>query len=258
MSELNIKRTRLGLRGLTRAELRSSFKRSTRRGCEERGARVTLGMLGLVRTFGSSNERSGAERERALGAGLMSEPRASPRALGKYDARFREAFRSVPEDEVLLKVYSCALLRDILLQGRLYISSNWLCFYANLFGKDIKVSVPVTSVQLVKKCRTARLLPNGLAVTTDTGQKYVFVSLLSRDSVYDVLRRICTHLQVNGKKSLSPKQHVEEPSSLSLVSLAISSLAIVFMDRRAIKEPLYHPSHLSLLLLLFFLKFSLS
>jgi hypothetical protein len=36
-------------------------------------------------------------------------------------------------------VYSCALLRDILLQGRLYISRNWLCFYANLFGKDIKV-----------------------------------------------------------------------------------------------------------------------
>lgn len=38
-----------------------------------------------------------------------------------------------------LLVYSCALLRDILLQGRLYISRNWLCFYANLFGKDIKV-----------------------------------------------------------------------------------------------------------------------
>ena len=28
--------------------------------------------------------------------------------------------------------------------------------------------------------------------------QYVFVSLLSRDSVYDVLRRICTHLQVCG------------------------------------------------------------
>lgn len=38
-----------------------------------------------------------------------------------------------------LLVYSCALLRDILLQGRLYISRNWLCFCANLFGKDIKV-----------------------------------------------------------------------------------------------------------------------
>lgn len=40
---------------------------------------------------------------------------------------------------LLVSVYSCALLRDILLQGRLYISRNWLCFYANLFGKDIKV-----------------------------------------------------------------------------------------------------------------------
>uniref|UniRef100_A0A3Q0RML0 GRAM domain containing 2A n=1 Tax=Amphilophus citrinellus TaxID=61819 RepID=A0A3Q0RML0_AMPCI len=106
--------------------------------------------------------------------------------------------------------YSCALLRDILLQGRLYISRNWLCFYANLFGKDIKVAIPVVSVRLVKKHKTAGLVPNGLAITTDTGQKYVFVSLLSRDSVYDVLRRICTHLQVNGK-SLSLKQFMEEP-----------------------------------------------
>uniref|UniRef100_A0A8C8A1K7 GRAM domain containing 2Aa n=1 Tax=Oryzias sinensis TaxID=183150 RepID=A0A8C8A1K7_9TELE len=116
-------------------------------------------------------------------------------------------------------VYSCALLRDILLQGRLYISRHWLCFYANLFGKDIKVAIPVVSVRLVKKHKTAGLVPNGLAITTDTGQKYVFVSLLSRDSVYDVLRRICTHLQVDGK-SLSLKQFMEEPT-LSLVSETI-------------------------------------
>lgn len=73
------------------------------------------------------------------------------------------------------------------------------------------VAIPVVSVRLVKKHKTAGLVPNGLAITTDTGQKYVFVSLLSRDSVYDVLRRICTHLQVNGK-SLSLKQFMEEPT----------------------------------------------
>ncbi|XP_051756817.1 GRAM domain-containing protein 2A isoform X3 [Ctenopharyngodon idella] len=103
--------------------------------------------------------------------------------VSKYNAQYHKLFQSVPKEELLMKVYSCALLRDILLQGRLYISRNWLCFYANLFGKDIK---------------------------------YVFVSLLSRDSVYDVLRRICTHLQVNGKKILSLKQYMEEPNSLSL------------------------------------------
>ncbi|XP_068452639.1 GRAM domain-containing protein 2A-like isoform X2 [Clinocottus analis] len=135
--------------------------------------------------------------------------------VSKYNSQYHKLFQTVPKEEILMKVYSCALLRDILLQGRLYISRNWLCFYANLFGKDIKVCIPVVSVRLVKKHRTAGLVPNGLAITMDTAQKYVFVSLLSRDSVYDVLRRICTHLQVNGK-SLSLKQYLEEPSSLSM------------------------------------------
>ncbi|XP_056595132.1 GRAM domain-containing protein 2A isoform X2 [Triplophysa dalaica] len=102
--------------------------------------------------------------------------------VSKYNSQYHKLFSAIPNEEILMKVYSCALLRDILLQGRLYISRNWLCFYANLFGKDIK---------------------------------YVFVSLLSRDSVYDVLRRICTHLEVNGKKSLSLKEFLEEPGSLS-------------------------------------------
>lgn len=139
--------------------------------------------------------------------------------VSKYNSQYHKLFQCVPKDEILMKVYSCALLRDILLQGRLYISRHWLCFYANLFGKDIKVAIPVVSVRLVKKHKTAGLVPNGLAITTDTGQKYVFVSLLSRDSVYDVLRRICTHLQVNGK-SLSLKQFMEEPT-LSLVNTHI-------------------------------------
>lgn len=29
--------------------------------------------------------------------------------------------------------YPCALQRDILLQGRLYLSENWLCFYSHVF-----------------------------------------------------------------------------------------------------------------------------
>jgi len=30
--------------------------------------------------------------------------------------------------------YGCALQRDILIQGRLYISENHVCFHANIFG----------------------------------------------------------------------------------------------------------------------------
>lgn len=59
----------------------------------------------------------------------------------------------------LLSVYSCALLRDILLQGRLYISRNWLCFYANLFGKDIKVRMSDIQAACVSTVRLTESLP---------------------------------------------------------------------------------------------------
>ncbi|XP_047666407.1 GRAM domain-containing protein 2A isoform X2 [Tachysurus fulvidraco] len=169
----------------------------------------------------SSSSRLLREKSRLQGScihELISLPPASSssQSVSKYNSQYHKLFHNIPKEENVMKVYSCALLRDILLQGRLYISRNWLCFYANLFGKDIKVCIPVGSVRLVKKHKTAGLVPNGLAITTDSSQKYVFVSLLSRDSVYDVLRQICTHLQVNGKKSLSFKQYMEQPTSLSL------------------------------------------
>ncbi|XP_045387001.1 GRAM domain-containing protein 2A isoform X4 [Lemur catta] len=103
--------------------------------------------------------------------------------LSKYNQQYHKLFKDIPLDEVVLKVCSCALQRDLLLQGRLYISPNWLCFHASLFGKDVK---------------------------------YVFVSLLSRDSVYDMLRRVCTHLQPSSKKSLSVREFPEEAACKSL------------------------------------------
>ncbi|KAB0375136.1 hypothetical protein FD755_013628 [Muntiacus reevesi] len=137
----------------------------------------------------------------------------------KYNQQYHKLFKDIPLEEVVLKVCSCALQRDLLLQGRLYISPNWLCFHASLFGKDIKVVIPVVSVQMIKKHKMARLLPNGLAITTNTSQKYVFVSLLSRDSVYDMLRRVCTHLQPSSKKSLCVREFPEEPECKSLEAL---------------------------------------
>ncbi|MED6273026.1 hypothetical protein CHARACLAT_002564 [Characodon lateralis] len=186
----------------------------------ERVVSAPSGAGGAGGGYGNGSGEGGrAGRAGAVQAGrstkelLMTLPCPSAQTVSKYNSQYHKLFPCVPKDEILMKVYSCALLRDILLQGRLYISRNWLCFYANLFGKDIKVAIPVVSVRLVKKHKTAGLVPNGLAITTDTNQKYVFVSLLSRDSVYDVLRRICTHLQVNGK-SLSLKQFMEEPALL--------------------------------------------
>ena len=74
-------------------------------------------------------------------------------ASNKRNADFHELFRTIPEGDYLiegvcvpfvavlvpsvhgfLQDYGCALQREILVQGRIYISENHICFHANIFG----------------------------------------------------------------------------------------------------------------------------
>ncbi|NXT80209.1 GRM2B protein, partial [Zapornia atra] len=57
-----------------------------------------------------------------------------------------------------------------------------------------QISIPVLSVTLLKKTKTALLVPNALIIATVT-DRYMFVSLLSRDTTYKLLKSICRHLE---------------------------------------------------------------
>ncbi|NXO04692.1 GRM2B protein, partial [Rhinopomastus cyanomelas] len=111
----------------------------------------------------------------------------------KANAHFHKLFLDVPIDETLKQSFTCALQKEILYQGKLFLSENWICFHSKVFGKDTKISIPVLSVTLVKKTKTALLVPNALIIATVT-DRYMFVSLLSRDTTYKLLKSICRHL----------------------------------------------------------------
>uniref|UniRef100_A0A8C1I2Z0 GRAM domain-containing protein n=1 Tax=Cyprinus carpio carpio TaxID=630221 RepID=A0A8C1I2Z0_CYPCA len=98
--------------------------------------------------------------------------------------------------EFLLMRYTCALQKDILYQGRLFVSDNWICFHSKVFGKDTKIAIPVASVTVIKKTKTAILVPNALVISTAL-ERHVFVSFLSRDTTYKVLMSVCPHLVVS-------------------------------------------------------------
>ncbi|XP_062455272.1 GRAM domain-containing protein 2B isoform X2 [Rhea pennata] len=112
----------------------------------------------------------------------------------KANAHFHKLFMEVPIDEPLKQSFTCALQKEILYQGKLFLSENWICFHSKVFGKDTKISIPVLSVTLLKKTKTALLVPNALIIATVT-DKYMFVSLLSRDTTYKLLKSICRHLE---------------------------------------------------------------
>ena len=51
---------------------------------------------------------------------------------------FKKLFKLPPEEHLLVD-YSCALQKEILAHGRLYISLNYVCFRANIIGWETTV-----------------------------------------------------------------------------------------------------------------------
>ena len=87
-------------------------------------------------------------------------------ASNKRNADFHELFPSIPEGDYLIEGrsaivfhrryadkfladYGCALQREILIQGRIYISENHICFHANIFGWITDVRCPLLLTETV-------------------------------------------------------------------------------------------------------------
>ncbi|XP_026474062.1 GRAM domain-containing protein 1B-like [Ctenocephalides felis] len=105
---------------------------------------------------------------------------------------FKRIFKDVPDDERLIVEYSCAMQKDILLQGRLYVSQNFLCFYANIFGWETSVSLKWREVTAITKEKTALVIPNAILVCTEA-EKHFFTSFTARDKAHLMLFRVWQH-----------------------------------------------------------------
>lgn len=116
---------------------------------------------------------------------------------------FRKLFKQLPDSERLIVDYSCALQRDILLQGRLYLSENWICFYSNIFRWETLLTVRLKDICSMTKEKTARLIPNAIQVCTDS-EKHFFTSFGARDRTYMMMFRLWQNALL--EKPLCPKE----------------------------------------------------
>ncbi|RKF83946.1 putative gram domain-containing protein [Golovinomyces cichoracearum] len=165
---------------------------------------------GNTGTYRSNSNKSGRESRRkrsssvsnpcivagasavAVNASTTQPPKITPKITGfavaskKRNKDFHQLFRSVPEDDYLIEDYSCALQREILAHGRLYVSEGHLCFSSNIFGWVTTLVMSFDEIVSVEKRSTALVFKNGLMITT-LHAKNVFASFTSRDSTYDLI-----------------------------------------------------------------------
>ncbi|ODV87925.1 hypothetical protein CANARDRAFT_26104 [[Candida] arabinofermentans NRRL YB-2248] len=107
----------------------------------------------------------------------------------KRNLDFHELFKAIPQDDRLLDDFSCALSREILLQGRLYVSEHYICFNSSILGWVTNLVMPHDEVSHFEKKSTAGLFPNGIIVETKDS-KHSFASFVSRDSTLNFLETV--------------------------------------------------------------------
>lgn len=113
----------------------------------------------------------------------------------KHNKSFHKIFQDIPETEELTHAFTCALQKEVLYQGKLFVSDNYVCFYSSVLLKETKVVIHVSDVQAVNKQNTALLVPNALSIHTNEGEKYLFVSLRNRDACHKLLCSVCPNVK---------------------------------------------------------------
>ena len=144
---------------------------------------------------GATTSTVGAIGAGAVALGLPGANASMPRLTGfavaskKRNREFHQLFRSVPEDDYLIEDYSCALQREIILAGRIYVSEGHICFSSNILGWVTTLVISFDEVVAIEKESTAMVFPNAIAIQT-LHARHTFRSLLSREATYDLMVNI--------------------------------------------------------------------
>lgn len=100
---------------------------------------------------------------------------------------FRELFDETSSK--LIVDFSCAYSKDILRHGRLYISTQYCCFYSNIFGYENNIKIDWKDITKISKERTAFLIPNAIQINTESKQ-YFFATFHNRDATFTIMFRV--------------------------------------------------------------------
>ncbi|XP_065827204.1 protein Aster-B-like [Oscarella lobularis] len=108
----------------------------------------------------------------------------------KKNHDFHALFHGVPESEILIDDYSCAIQKDILLHGRMYITAESFYFFSNVFGYETKLVIRCSDVTAIHKAKTALVFPNAIEIHAGDSAKYGFSSFISRDASFHVMFKV--------------------------------------------------------------------
>lgn len=144
-----------------------------------------------------------ASLEQPKGNDEEQKPSGSSSTYKQRSEEFRKIFKELPESEKLIVDYACALQKEILLQGRIYLSESCLCFHSNIFRWETTICLQLRDITSMTKEKTARLIPNAIQVSTEN-EKLFFTSFATRDRSFLNIFRMWQNVLLD--KTLTKKE----------------------------------------------------
>ncbi|ORZ40357.1 rab-GTPase-TBC domain-domain-containing protein [Catenaria anguillulae PL171] len=170
---------------------------------------------------------------------LVSEIDKTPDESAK-DEKLRQAARSwrksfdVPESEKLLNFYAAGFRRNGMQQGWMYISENYLAFYAFVLGTETKLFIELKDVSELKKEKSkSGLISDSIRLVMRDGDQLFFSNLFHRDETFDLLESLCT----KAMNRLLRSSTTNPPPGKATASSAPDALASASTSSLDIGEP---------------------
>lgn len=138
----------------------------------------------------------------------------------KRQESFHSLFSNLPNDELLIEDFTCAFKKEILVQGKLYLTEHHLCFHSNIIGLITHLTIPLNAILKVQKKKTVGI-PNSIEFS-NLHNKYVFATFLSRDSAYSLIYKIWK-LNINNEGYGSIYLDIDDDEIDSLESVSTHS-----------------------------------
>jgi len=149
-------------------------------------------------TTDSSNQ---SKSDNAL---VKTKKKRSTSKAPKRQNEFTKIFQDdLPQEERLIADFSCALVRDILVQGRLYLTENYCCFHSTILRWETSAIIPYVDITNISKERTVKIIPNAISVHCNQN-KYIFTSFTARDRALLIFKELW-RLRISKEQESSEK-----------------------------------------------------
>eukprot|EP00903_Cladosiphon_okamuranus_P012668 g11848.t1 len=164
---------------------------------------------------GTSSSSGGSSKAKEATSAKKPEGRSGSVAVTAEDLALREdiCYQIFGDVGPLIRDFSCAWDHKVVMHGRMYVTERRLCFYANFFGLEAKMSLRHDDIARCSKGNSAIFIPNVIVVQDKSGKDFVFRAFWERDECHSLLEKLRVEADEFRVRAEKVRTRVEELSA---------------------------------------------